>query len=147
MPDGPPRMKGASFDAVWELYSSEKFSLLKVGYKLNAKAVNPTSVERQNMKLALSVINPFVSNALATRGAATLLAFGLVGLPRPVAPRRSCDASGADVLGETSMASTAVSEVERVSEPDFVLEAVAAALGTAGTAVATGAVFCCCTGA
>lgn len=73
MPDGPPRMKGASFDAVRELYSAEKFSLLKVGYKLNAKAVNPTSMERQNVKLALDVINPFVSNALETRGAALKL--------------------------------------------------------------------------
>lgn len=73
MPDGPLRMKGASFDAVRELYSAEKFSLLKVGYKLNAKAVNPTSMERQNVKLALDVINPFVSNALETRGAALKL--------------------------------------------------------------------------
>lgn len=44
MPDGPPRMKAASFEAVRKLYLSEKSSLVKVGYKLNAKAVNPTSM-------------------------------------------------------------------------------------------------------
>lgn len=70
MPDGPPRMKAASFEAVRKLYLSEKSSLVKVGYKLNAKAVNPTSMERQKVPLVLDVFNPFVSSALETRGTA-----------------------------------------------------------------------------
>ncbi|XP_077484882.1 uncharacterized protein LOC144094883 [Amblyomma americanum] len=70
MPEGPPRMKAASFAAVRQLYSSEKTSLVKAAYRLNAKAVNPTSMERQNVKLALDVINQFVSNALRTHGSA-----------------------------------------------------------------------------
>ncbi|XP_077498110.1 uncharacterized protein LOC144108803 [Amblyomma americanum] len=68
MPDGPPRMKAASFEAVRKLYSSEKTALVKAAYGLNAKAVNPTVMERQNVKLVLNVINSFVSNALRTRG-------------------------------------------------------------------------------
>lgn len=68
LPNGPPRMKAASFEAVRQLYSLEQTSLLKLGYKLNAKAINPTPMERQNVKLVLNVINPFVSNALETRG-------------------------------------------------------------------------------
>ncbi|KAH6938542.1 hypothetical protein HPB50_010466 [Hyalomma asiaticum] len=68
LPNGPPRMKAASFEAVRQLYSLEQTSLLKLGYKLSAKAINPTPMERQNVKLVLNVINPFVSNALETRG-------------------------------------------------------------------------------
>lgn len=68
LPDGPPRMKAASFEAVRQLYALEQTSLLKLGYKLNSKAINPTPMERQNVKLVLNVINPFVSNALETRG-------------------------------------------------------------------------------
>ncbi|KAK8756868.1 hypothetical protein V5799_000430 [Amblyomma americanum] len=70
LPVGPPRMKAASFEAVRQLYSSEKTSLLKFGYKLNAKAVNPTPMERQNVKLVLNVMNPFIANALEMRGEA-----------------------------------------------------------------------------
>ncbi|XP_077512600.1 uncharacterized protein LOC144123693 [Amblyomma americanum] len=70
LPDGPPRTKAASFGAVRQLYALKKTSLLKLGYKLNSKAVYPTPMERQNVKLALDVINPFVSNALEMRGEA-----------------------------------------------------------------------------
>ncbi|KAH6933178.1 hypothetical protein HPB50_012786 [Hyalomma asiaticum] len=68
MPEGPPRMKAAFFDDVGQLYTAEEMSLVKAGYKLNAKAANPTSMERQNVKLVLDVINPFVSNAIRTNG-------------------------------------------------------------------------------
>lgn len=68
LPNGPPRMQAASFEAVRQLYALEQTSLLKLGYKLNSKAINPTPMERQNVKLVLNVINPFVSNALETRG-------------------------------------------------------------------------------
>ncbi|KAH9366742.1 hypothetical protein HPB48_020883 [Haemaphysalis longicornis] len=68
MPEGPPRIKASSFAAVQQLYTSEKTSLVKAGYTLNAKAVNPTSLEQQNVKLVLDVVNPFVSNALRTHG-------------------------------------------------------------------------------
>lgn len=61
-------MKAASFADVTQLYTAEKTSLVKAGYKLNAKAVNPTSMERQNVKLVLDVINPFVSNAIRKHG-------------------------------------------------------------------------------
>ncbi|XP_072144652.1 uncharacterized protein [Dermacentor andersoni] len=74
MPEGPPRMKAASFAAVRQLYSAEKSSLVKAGYRLNAKAVNPTSLERPNVKLVLDLINEFVSNALRTHGSALKIA-------------------------------------------------------------------------
>lgn len=61
-------MEAASFSAVRQLYS-EKTSLVKADYRLNAKAVNPTSLERQNVRLVLDVaVNPLVSNALRTHG-------------------------------------------------------------------------------
>ncbi|KAH7965136.1 hypothetical protein HPB49_004073 [Dermacentor silvarum] len=69
-PDGPPRMKAASFEVVRPLYSLEQTSLLKLGYKLNSKAINPTPMERQNVKLVLNVMNLFVSNAFEMRGEA-----------------------------------------------------------------------------
>ncbi|KAH9374427.1 hypothetical protein HPB48_021002 [Haemaphysalis longicornis] len=60
MPEGPPRMKAASFVAVRQLYTSEKTSLVQADYRLNAKAVNPTSLERAECKLVLDVVNSFV---------------------------------------------------------------------------------------
>lgn len=53
-----------------ELYSSQKCLFLKVRYKLKGKAVHLTTMERQNVKLFLHVMNSFVSNALKTHGVA-----------------------------------------------------------------------------
>lgn len=72
----------------------------------------------------------------------TLADFDLFDLPRPAELRRSCCVSGAGALGETSMASSKVSEEVSV-ETLFVLEAAATALDIAATAVTTGAAFCC----
>lgn len=69
--------------------------------------------------------------------------FGLFDLPRPAELRRSCCVSEEGVLGETSMASSKVSEGEVSVETLFVLEAAATALDIAATAVTAGAAFCC----
>lgn len=42
----------------------EKDKLLKHGYSLSLKALFPSSIERQNVKLALKIFNPFVIEAL-----------------------------------------------------------------------------------
>lgn len=56
--------KFACFAAVKNLHELEYDKLLKFGYSLNLKALFPTSLERQNVKLALKIFNPSVIEAL-----------------------------------------------------------------------------------
>ncbi|KAH9378538.1 hypothetical protein HPB48_011588 [Haemaphysalis longicornis] len=64
----PPRVKADCFATARKLYTSKTTSQVKCGSRLNAKVVNPTSLEQQNVKLVLDVVNLFVSNALRTHG-------------------------------------------------------------------------------
>lgn len=57
----------ASFKHLRDLHKEESGQLLKSGYGLTSKALNPSSLERQNVKLVLQVFNPHVAEALATR--------------------------------------------------------------------------------
>lgn len=61
-------MKGASFTSLRKLYEAEQDNAVKVAYGLTYKALNPSNLERQNMKLALSIFNAFVSSALRIQG-------------------------------------------------------------------------------
>ncbi|KAH8039520.1 hypothetical protein HPB51_007422 [Rhipicephalus microplus] len=55
----------ASFTFLRKLYQSEQTKLAKVAYGLSYKALYPSHLERQNVKLVLKVFNSFVSSALS----------------------------------------------------------------------------------
>ena len=50
------------------MHAVENGSLVKFAYRLSLKALNPTNIERQNVKLALQVINNGVAEALLHLG-------------------------------------------------------------------------------
>lgn len=54
----------ALFKELRELHKLETSQLLKYSYHLSSKALNPSNLERQNVKLALQVFNEFVAEAL-----------------------------------------------------------------------------------
>lgn len=61
-------IKEASFNALKELHRKEQNELLKFGYTLSLKALYPSSIERQNVKLALQVFNHSTVAALRQIG-------------------------------------------------------------------------------
>lgn len=58
----------ASFNALKKIHELEHDKLLKFGYSLNLKALYPTNLERQNVKLALNVFNESTMQALLQFG-------------------------------------------------------------------------------
>lgn len=58
----------ASFQALKKLHEAECGKLLKYGYSLTLKALCPSSLERQNVKLALQVLNNVTAEALLVVG-------------------------------------------------------------------------------
>lgn len=62
------RVNGASFKAIRDLHASEQHSVTKFGYGLSYKALHPSNIERQNVKLVLKVFSSFVVEALKMRG-------------------------------------------------------------------------------
>lgn len=58
----------ASFSSLRKLHSVEEQSILKHAKYLSIKALYPSSIERQNVKLALQVFNEHVISALRTIG-------------------------------------------------------------------------------
>ncbi|KAG0421630.1 hypothetical protein HPB47_014802 [Ixodes persulcatus] len=58
----------ASLDALRELQFHESDQTAKFGYGLSAKALHPSSLERQNVKLVLKIFNDHVVQALRTLG-------------------------------------------------------------------------------
>lgn len=62
------KMRLASFQALKSMHLSEKNKLLQYGYTLSLKALYPTSIERQNVKLALQIFNSNVATALCELG-------------------------------------------------------------------------------
>ena len=54
----------ASFKCIRNVYEQESGSLLKYGYTLTRKALWPTSLEKQSVKLALQIFNDSVSKGL-----------------------------------------------------------------------------------
>ena len=57
-------LKEASFKSLKVLYELEHDKLLKFGYSLTLKALHPTNIERQNVKLVLQVFNEYIIEAL-----------------------------------------------------------------------------------
>lgn len=62
------QVNGASFKDLRDLHASEQHSVSKFGYGLSYKALHPSNIERQNVKLVLKVFSSFVVEALKIRG-------------------------------------------------------------------------------
>ena len=62
--DYPLKFGCASFQDVRQLYNSEKTSLAKLAPHLTMKSCFPISIERQNVKLVLNVVNELTISAL-----------------------------------------------------------------------------------
>ena len=58
----------ANFAALEQLYKVEDNSILKFAYKLSLKALYPSNLKRQNVKLALQIFNSFIFQALVQPG-------------------------------------------------------------------------------
>lgn len=58
----------ATLSTLHKLHYIEKSNLLKYGYGLTLKALYPSSIERQNVKLALQIFNLNIVEALRTFG-------------------------------------------------------------------------------
>ena len=58
----------ASFSSLKYLHTAKCNSIVKFAYKLFYKALNPSTFERQNVKLVLEIFNNFTSEALALLG-------------------------------------------------------------------------------
>ena len=58
----------ASFSSLKELHHVETESLVKYAYRLSAKALQPSNLERQNVRLVLRIFNDHVSHALQELG-------------------------------------------------------------------------------
>lgn len=69
------KIDGASFVTLRQLHASEQSKLVKFGYGLSFKALNPSNMERQNVNLALKVFSAFVAEAVRTRGEALSLSY------------------------------------------------------------------------
>ena len=54
------------FNSLKLLHNAECDSLIKFAYKLSHKALNPSTFERQNVKLALQIFNKFTAEALSS---------------------------------------------------------------------------------
>ncbi|GBN17158.1 hypothetical protein AVEN_252104-1 [Araneus ventricosus] len=60
--------KAARSTTIRQLYNLESDKLVKYGFRLNLKALSPSSMERQNAKLVLCIFNEHVTEALAELG-------------------------------------------------------------------------------
>jgi hypothetical protein len=58
----------ASFGTLKDIHNLECSNLLKYGYGLTLKALCPTNIKRQNVKLVLQVFNKFIIEALYELG-------------------------------------------------------------------------------
>ncbi|XP_037518749.2 uncharacterized protein LOC119395817 [Rhipicephalus sanguineus] len=64
--EAEPKILTASFKVLCELHEAEKHELLKLAPTLTLKALNPSNMERQDVKLALKVFNSSTVAALST---------------------------------------------------------------------------------
>lgn len=60
--------KTASFKTLGELHKIELNSIVKYCYNMSFKALNPSNIERQNVKLVLKIFNEFVCQGLLELG-------------------------------------------------------------------------------
>ena len=66
----PLRINAASFDDIRQQYLSEKHKVAKLAPRLTAKSCWPTSLERQNVKLALKIFDESTLAAISLRNEA-----------------------------------------------------------------------------
>ncbi|XP_049954783.1 uncharacterized protein LOC126470814 [Schistocerca serialis cubense] len=66
--DNSDIVRYASFAAVREVHDSESQKLLKYGYGLSVKALWPSSLERQNVKLVTQIFSDYVESSMAELG-------------------------------------------------------------------------------
>lgn len=64
--DAKPKILTASFKVLCQLHETEKNELLKIAPTLTLKALNPSNMERQNVKLALKIFSSSTVAALNT---------------------------------------------------------------------------------
>lgn len=62
--DVKPKILTASFEVLCQLHEAEKNELLNIAPTLTLKALNPSNMEHQNMKLALKIFNSSTVAAL-----------------------------------------------------------------------------------
>ena len=62
--DNPLKFGCASFQDVRQLYTSERTSFAKLAPHLTMKSCFPSSIEHQNVKLVLKVVNELTISAL-----------------------------------------------------------------------------------
>lgn len=62
------RMLSASFGTIVDVYNIEVGQLLRHAYTLSRKALFPSDIEKQNVKLALQVLNNTVPHAIREIG-------------------------------------------------------------------------------
>nr|XP_042912929.1 uncharacterized protein LOC122272950 [Parasteatoda tepidariorum] len=62
------KLETASFNTLRKLYELEHAQLVKYGYGLTLKALNPTNIERQNVQLVVRIFNEFIVKALLEFG-------------------------------------------------------------------------------
>ncbi|GBN94037.1 hypothetical protein AVEN_128683-1 [Araneus ventricosus] len=60
--------KAARFTTITELYNLESDKIVKYGFRLNLKALAPSSMERKNVKLVLCIFNEHATEARAELG-------------------------------------------------------------------------------
>nr|XP_054933507.1 uncharacterized protein LOC129387861 [Dermacentor andersoni] len=63
--EAEPKILTASFKVLCQLHEAEKHELLKLAPTLTLKALNPSNMERQNVKLALKIFNSSTVTALS----------------------------------------------------------------------------------
>lgn len=63
--EAEPKILTASFKVLCQLHEAEKHELLKLAPTLTLKALNPSNMERQNVKLALKIFNSSTVAALS----------------------------------------------------------------------------------
>jgi len=73
----PVSIAQGSFDALKRLHQRECNSIVRYACKLSLKALNPSTFERQNVNLAVRVVNDFVTQALAELGSKQKFCIGM----------------------------------------------------------------------
>ena len=67
-PDDTTTVLCAAFNIIRTLHALEADLLLKHSYRLSLKAINPSNLEKQNVKLVLQIFNEYLIQALLSKG-------------------------------------------------------------------------------
>jgi len=72
----PVSIAQGSFDSLKQLHQLECNSFVRYAYKLSLKMLNPSTLERQSVNLAVRLFNDFVAQALVELGSKQRFALG-----------------------------------------------------------------------